>query len=133
MKLIKTGSNLIRAGLLGMLLVSFGASAELDIQNAQYKAKKGALYVKGKVKGASASNVYVLDAQSMALVGTVGVKGNQFREDITIAAGSVPCMVQIQTNPPRMNPRDPRARRVTASDPGDFSVSNVRHAGDHCN
>ncbi|MEX0941514.1 MAG: hypothetical protein WD002_03110 [Pseudomonadales bacterium] len=132
MKLTKTGSNLIRAGLLGMLLISFGAAAELDIQNAQYKAQKEALYVKGKLKGTSANTVYVLDARSMRQVGTVEVKRNQFRADLAISATSVPCMVQIQTNPPRTNPRDPRARSVTTSDPGDFSVSKVRHAGDHC-
>ncbi|MEX2327822.1 MAG: hypothetical protein WD558_08815, partial [Pseudomonadales bacterium] len=58
----------------------------------------------------------------------VDVKRNQFRADLAISATSVPCMVQIQTN----TPRPTRGRGVTTSDPGDFSVSKVRHAGDHC-
>lgn len=119
-------SKLVMAAAASLLMMSFTAKAELKIQSAQYKAEKDALFVKGKFEGA-ASTVYVIDANTSRVVAEVGTQGKHFREDIAISVDFVPCMVQIQTNNPRS-----RRRRVVSTDPGEFGVSNVRHAPGDC-
>ena len=118
------------AGIIGICTLSLSASAEMKVQNSQYEASKSAIYLKGKTS-ADTNTVYVLNAGSMALIGTADVVKKQFRTNLSVTSGQVPCMIQIQSNPPgRGNPRDRRGR--TASDPGEFTVVQVRHAGDQC-
>ena len=78
-------------------LLAGAVQAELEIQSVQYKPEKDALFVKGK---ASADTVYVVNAASSSLIDTVDVKRGQFRQDIPVGDGNVPCMVQIQSNAP---------------------------------
>jgi len=93
-------TNLVRLFFLGSITLSFAAQAELQIQNAQYKSKKNAIYVKGKIKGDPVSRVYVLDAKTNRQIGAIDTysRGQQFRADIQVgSADRVPCMIKVQT------------------------------------
>ena len=128
-----TMSKLIRAATLSLLMVSFGAQADLIIQNAQYKAEKQVLFVKGKLKNNSASLVYVVNADTNRLLATLSTKGDQFRADLAFAENQIPCLLQIQTNRPSWNQWGTwnTASNSTAT-AGDFSIALVRNAPDHC-
>ena len=118
-------SKLVHLVFLVLLTLSFTAQAELQVQNAQYKAKKNALYVKGKIKGDSVRQVYVLDARSNRQIGTINTtSGGQFKADISIRADQVPCMIKVQTQAPT------RARFRRSS--GDFTIKKVRNAPEEC-
>lgn len=115
----------MKFALAGLLLVSFSASADLIIQTAQYKAEKGALFVKGKVEGAD--RVYVVDSDTDELIGAVMTKRKQFQADIPVGAADVPCTVQIQTNEPTSGGGGGWwwTASTTNDDPGDFSIAPV--------
>lgn len=133
MKTQRATSKLATATAVSLLVMSFTATAELKIQNAQYKAEKGVLYVKGKLSDSSANSVYVVNADTDDLIDSVNTKGKQFRADLPVSVNNVPCMVQIQTNEPNSGGGDSWwGGSSTNSDPGEFNVSRVRHAPDHC-
>lgn len=126
MKMLIDQSTLIKAAVIALISVSFSAQADLNVQSAQYKAKKEALFIKGKLSGGTISDrVFVLDATNNAFIGTIDTKKNNrnFHGELVMPSeDTVPCVVKVQVNPPRRS----RGRS------GDFDISFVRHAADSC-
>ena len=128
---LATPSNLIRSVTVVLASLSFTVQAELEIQNAQYKSTKDAVYVKGKLKGNPVRRVYVLNAETERLIGVIDTysKGLQFKADIPIGSPErVPCMVQVQT---RM-PGGGFFGNFGNPFPGEYNIQVVGQAPDHC-
>lgn len=112
------------------LLLPLSAFAEVDVQNAQYRADKGAVYVKGKVGGDGAARVYVLNARTNRQIGSINTqaKGTQFGGEIDVAENQVPCQVKVQTNAPSRF-----GRFFGGGGGGDFTIATVTQAPENCN
>ena len=128
---LATPSNLIRSVTVVLASLSFTVQAELEIQNAQYKSTKNAVYVKGKIKGDPVGRVYVVNAETDRLIGVIDTysKGLQFKRDIPIGSTErVPCMVQVQTRPPGGG----FFGNFGNTSPGVYNIQVVGEAPDHC-
>ena len=109
-----------------LIFLSCAAHAEIQIQSAQYKENKDALFVKGKTSDKSVSSVYVVNAETNQLIGSIDARKGDFRSDITVNTFSAPCMIQVQTNRPG------NGWFGGNNNPGDFQIASVRNPPASC-
>lgn len=119
MKILFGKSTLVAVAIIA-LMASFSAQAAsgVVIQNAQYNASTGNLYVKGRITGAQVPKVFIVNAETNQFQGTITTKagGKQFVANLFMTdEASTPCTVKVQVS-----------RR------GGFDLLKVRHAPARC-
>lgn len=121
--MISTGATFSKIAIgFALVLGATAASAEINIQSAQYKEEKGVVYIKGTASDLPNDELHIRDGMTGMFLGSVTVKKNQFKADLPVDSARTPCMIMVQSVD--------RSRRGRGS--SEFSFSEVRHAPENC-
>lgn len=122
---VKTAA-VIRSIAVALMILAVEAQAEVKIQSAQYNDQKGVVFVKGKTD--AATTVYVVNSATQQQLAEVSAARGQFKKNVVVSSGRIPCSITVQTNSPRAGSWFWDA----SSSDGESSTRNVRHAPRGC-
>ena len=92
-------ATVIKSIAASLIVFAAGAQAEIKIQSAQYNEQKGVVFVKGKTD--AATTVYIVNPATSLQLAEVSAAKGQFRKNVVVASGRIPCSIKVQTNSPR--------------------------------